>query len=314
MSPDTNTPLGQPTPVTEPQIARAPAYKLFSYGSMLVGTIFGSGFAFIYFMYKNYKNMGMLGKAWTSIPLGLLGFGAIIFGTIFLEDHTSITLNAGSVNGIYIACAMLAIRATQYERVMQHKKSGGEFYSGVRVFIISVLGLLLALSTFVGLLLIDARQNKVSLLDQLSITLSNYDSEKHDRLINEFNANEEKALVVNELPSTTPSSQYIATLDSSVAIFKQNLSILNEIQALPGLPKRLQQDNSKMIEYVNLRIQEFGLLKQEEVEKDYAKYKSEIESIGNRIRAIQKELGIEDTTPAPDMSPSSLTVDPDPLN
>jgi rhomboid protease GluP len=111
---------------------------------------------------------------------------------------------------------------------------------------------------------------------------------KYEKEMEQFVANEEKALKIYNLPNATNEEILIEIENNGLRYWKENLEIIYSLDNL-DLPEQIRERNSKLKEYCELRIKSYELI-YKAIKEDNNKYDTEINNYNLKIENIVNEL------------------------
>ncbi|MFN8166723.1 MAG: rhomboid family intramembrane serine protease [Bacteroidia bacterium] len=111
----------------------------------------------------------------------------------------------------------------------------------------------------------------------------------YDAKMNEFTANESKALEVFNMPENKTKEKLLFELkQNGIFYWKKNLILLDEVSKM-DLPENIKKRNAKLTRYCELRVQSYQLI-YKAVEEDTHVYDEEIRGMVDEISAIINDL------------------------
>lgn len=113
----------------------------------------------------------------------------------------------------------------------------------------------------------------------------NYDKETYDKDIAMFLDNENRSIEVLSIIDKTEPQLLIGEFKKSIALWKENKGIIENLNLLENLHTELLEQNEKLLEYADLRIQYHEALLKTIVE-DTDAYLYEIEQLQYKINDI----------------------------
>ncbi len=169
--------------------------------------------------------------------------------------------------------------------VNQHKQAGGEFYKS-RGAAVTLVSLIVTAALFLGFIqiVITATHSNLSISEAIGLTQP-YDTNAYAQRIAQITQNDQQSIMVFSLPATTPKVQLLSSLDTGITRYKQNLTLINEIDSLNDIPAVIKKDDARLRNYTELRIQMFELIKKA-IAEDSKAYDSQINDIGQQIEAL----------------------------
>jgi len=111
----------------------------------------------------------------------------------------------------------------------------------------------------------------------------------YDKVMNEFVANEAKALEVYSLPDNATNEQYLQGLKKGMEYWNKNIQLIDSFKDT-DLPAHVVERNVLLREYSELRVKSYELQYQSVLENTNA-YQVELQDYNKKIEAIIKQLG-----------------------
>lgn len=243
---------------------------LYSMKEIMAGTLFGGLIATGMMARKNFSNLGQESAGRFALALSLLGT-ALMFGLLFLLPESIVDAIPSSVlPAIYCAIAYKMIEAHQGKALKQHERAGAAFYSGWRVFGVSLASLFI---TFAMLL--------VTML-ALDPNLLNNDSEAYNEKLDIVVKQEDIGLGIYPLLESGDKQAALKYIDEkALPAWKTGLKELQAMEKM-SVEESYQKQAQDLQRYVKLRIESLELLKKSLVE--------ETDQYDERIKAIMDEI------------------------
>ncbi len=128
-----------------------PQLKIYKENAVLPAAFFGGPLAAGYIIAENFKLLGEKQKVKTTWVITILVTIVIFGATIFiLNDKVPNYL----IPLIYTLAAQQIVRRIQGDAIKQHIEMGGQLFSNWRAFLVGLIGLLITIVVFVGILLL----------------------------------------------------------------------------------------------------------------------------------------------------------------
>ncbi|MBU3928901.1 MAG: hypothetical protein KKB74_13935 [Bacteroidetes bacterium] len=254
--------------------------RFYSQRAISIATYFGGPLAAGYLVKKNYEALEQPDNARKSIIIGILSSILIFSGIFSIPEEIIDKIPNALIPLIYTGIIYLIVEKVQGENLKTHKESGGEFYSGWKAAGIGAIAMLIlaagiALTAFIA--------------GDLSNTQPDFDTATYDKEIARFVDNENKSLVVFNVIETQAPDYLIKEFSNGIVMWKENKEIVEGLNSIENLPKKLKDQNTLLLKYCDLRIQHSEIIIKA-ISEDTDKYGSEIERIVFEINKIVKEL------------------------
>ena len=188
-------------------------------------------------MSVNYFHMGRKKAAWLTLTMSLFLTLLVVLILCYLPDEQADRVPRFLIPGLSVIIIGFIVYKTQKDRLNEHARNGGAFYSVWRALGVSLLGLLvLLLFLFASLFLTD---------------MGNVWPEELDRY-------EEKALKVYEMIERDEDPEVVRAYVDTVSFvcWKKYQDALQTIERSRNLEKESRLELSFLKKYVELRLQE----------------------------------------------------------
>ena len=250
--------------------------KLYSQRAIAIATYFGGPLAAGILVKKNCLNLGKPDQARNALFIGIISM-LLIFAipNDLLENIPNFVIPT-----IYTGIIYLIVKQIQGKELDEHKEKGGEFYSAWKATKIGAISMIIFLAGFVFVAFISG---------DFENTRADFDTEKYDIEVAKFIDNEKRALAVFSVLESSDHEFIIKEFNKAEVIWKQNKSIIDNLLTFNNLPQELIDQNKKLIEYCDLRIEHTRLFIKG-ISEDTDKYVPEIDRIGLKIQNILAEL------------------------
>ena len=249
-------------------------YKLYSLKSIIWGGFFGSPLASAYFIRQNYLALGELDKARNVLIGGILFTAALFFGIYQVPVEIVDKIPKFLIPAIYTAIIYAYIEKSQGEILKGHKEDGHSFYSGGRVFGISLLIVVL-----LGGLLYSVVY--LSIPKEYGI---------YDDKMASFYLNEEVAIDQHDNLDGKDYTQVISEINNEIIPkWEENLKILDNVRAMKNFPQDLIEENKLLKEYCQLRIDLMKAIKKSII-IDSQEYENKVESLYQKIDVVISKI------------------------
>lgn len=252
--------------------------KLFSQKAIAIATYFGGPAAAGYLVKKNYDAYNQSDKGKIAFIIGIVSTLLIYAGIFSIPEQIIDKIPNVLIPGIYTLIIYYIVEKIQGQWLNQHKKSGGEFYSGWKATGIGAIFMVILLAIIAGTSFITEDLSK----PDFDITTYKNEAAK-------FVENENKALAVYQVIDSAEPQYLIKEFSNGIVLWKENKEILNRIKAIENLPTELLEVNKKLLSYCELRI-EYNEMAVKAISEKTDKYVSEIDRIGMEINKVLKEI------------------------
>ncbi|HLV51377.1 MAG TPA: hypothetical protein VKY44_05420 [Flavobacterium sp.] len=245
--------------------------KLFSSNSIWTATFLGGPLAFGYMMWKNCLSLGQNERGKIILIVSII-ITILLFLSLFLLPENFIDKIPRTIIPIInAAIAYIFIEKTQGEILKKHKKNGNEFYSLWNVVGITIVSTVVTLAVIFAIAFIYPQ------------------NEAYDIEIAKFSKNEYETLVFYDDLNTKSKTSLLEDLDTIIPKWKENIEIINKTNQLEDLPNELKEQNKLLLEYAELRVKTFELLKKA-IYEDTDKYSDELDELHFKIDKTLEQL------------------------
>ncbi|MGB7784581.1 MAG: hypothetical protein WBL27_00640 [Salinimicrobium sp.] len=249
--------------------------KFYSAGSIHRGTFLGGPIIAGYLISENYKALEKYREAKIALCLGISVTIALFAFLFLLPESLMEKFPNFLLPLIYTGITALIVERTMGRMLFKHKEHNNSFYSVWRVVGISVIPLLIFFGGILGYYYLSPERE----------IEAHYDSQ-----LATFADNEEESLAFFEHLNTKTPSALIEELDNMVIPnWQENKLIMEQAHQLKSLDDNIKQQNAILLEYCNLRLRSFNLIRKS-LEEDTDLYSFEIKLVKSKIQAKLKEL------------------------
>ncbi|TNE79946.1 MAG: hypothetical protein EP332_09325 [Bacteroidetes bacterium] len=242
--------------------------KYYNAKTISIATFIGGPLVTGLLMRRNFRNAGDDSSASRALLLGILAT-VLIFGSVFYLPEAFVDkIPKSIIPAAYTLLASLLVKKYQGEVLETHEEQGGKYYSVWRAIGIS----LLCIAPFI-----------VALVIALQAGPSLKDSNLYNDAIDRFTQNEEEALALYPLLEQG-NERVIAVFieDKGLPLWKENLTILQNMEALTTLSDEHTEQIKSLREYCELRIQIYELIHKAILEQS-DQYDSKIDELNKKL-------------------------------
>lgn len=254
--------------------------KLFSQRAISIATYIGGPAAAGYLVKKNYEAFDQPEKGKKSFIIGIISTILMFAGIFSIPEHIIDKVPNFLIPAIYTGIIYRIVEKIQGKWLNEHKKSGGEFYSGWKATGIGAIFMVIILPIIFGAAFLAG-----------DFSNTDFDTTTYDKELAKFVVNEKKSVAVYNVIDSSEPQYLIKEFRNGIALWKENKEIVNRLNAIENLPTELQEQNKKLLSYCDLRIQSNELLVKT-ISEDTDIYAIEIERIGAEINKLLDELVI----------------------
>ncbi|MEA2107448.1 MAG: hypothetical protein U9P82_12155 [Bacteroidota bacterium] len=252
--------------------------KLFSQRAIAIATYFGGPAAAGYLVKKNYESYNQEDVGKKAFIIGIISTLLIFAGIFSIPEHIIDKIPNVLIPAIYTGIIYLIVEKIQGKWLKEHKESGGEFYSGWKATGIGAIFMVILLALIMGTAFIAG-----------DLSQPDFDTVTYDKEVARFVENENTSLSVFNVINTAKPQYLIKEFSKGIVLWKENKEIINGLNSIDNLPTELLEQNKKLLEYCDLRIQHNEIIVKA-ISEDTDKYVSEIDRIGMEINKILEEL------------------------
>lgn len=254
--------------------------KFYSQKAITIATYFGGPLAAGYLIKKNYQSLNQPDKASLSIKLGIISTLIIFAGIFMIPEELIDQIPNPLIPAIYTLIIYFIVSNTQGQYLKEHKKKGGDFYSGWNAAGVGFISLLV----IVAFILLSA-----FVFESITHKEPEFDAVSYDKGVAEFLENETIAIAVFNKMETDEPEQLINELNEGIIIWNKNKLIVNKLNQIENLPERLIIQNEKLFRYCELRI-EYNNLYIKALTEEIEMYKPEIDKLSRKINELIASL------------------------
>jgi hypothetical protein len=254
--------------------------KFYSQQAIAVATYFGGPLAAGILIKSNFLTLGKPDQARNSFYIGLISTILIFAGIFSIPEHIIEKFPNALIPAVYTLIIFLIVKKLQGKELDEHKENGGEFYSFWKSAKVGAISMVII---FAGIALV------AFISGDLSKNSADFDAITFDKEIAIFMENENKALAVFEVFETSSKDYLVKEFNKNAVIWKQNKTIIENLQNFKNIPLELIEQNNKLIKYSDLRIEQTDLFIKAALE-DTDIYFPEINKIDTKIQKVIEEL------------------------
>ena len=126
-----------------------PAAPLYTMNQVLLGGFLGTVFAAAYMLRKNYLAMGNTERATHTIYGAVLIWAVVTLALLGLPESVTEPISGTAIGAVYALLATVVYSAEQHEYTQDRFAAGVKRYSGWNVFVVILIGLIVALLSLV---------------------------------------------------------------------------------------------------------------------------------------------------------------------
>jgi hypothetical protein len=254
--------------------------KFYSQTAITIATYFGGPLAAGYLVKKNFDTLEQPENGKKALILGVVSTILLFIGIFSIPEPIIDNIPNALIPLIYTGIIYWIVEKLHGEILKSHKESGGEFHSGWKAAGIGAIAMvILTAGIFLSLMITG----------DLSNSQLNFDSETYDREVAKFVNNETNALSVFNVIETQTPEYLINEFNKGLVLWKENLTIVERLNEMENLPKKLLAQNTILLKYCELRINHHELVIKA-ISEDTDKYRTELEQIALEIDQVVSDL------------------------
>ncbi|PKP20208.1 MAG: hypothetical protein CVU06_10755 [Bacteroidetes bacterium HGW-Bacteroidetes-22] len=252
--------------------------RLFSQRAITIATFLGGPAAAGYLVKKNYEAFDQSEKGKIAFIIGIISTLLIFAGIFSMPEHIIDKIPNVLIPAIYTGIIYSIVEKIQGQWLREHKESGGKFYSVWKATGIGAIFMTILLAMIAGTAFLAG-----------DLSRPDFDSTTYDNEVAKFVENENKSLAVYKVINSAEPQFLIKEFSKGIVLWKENIEIVNRLNAIENLPTELLEQNKKLLSYCDLRIQHNEIIVKA-ISEDTDKYVSEIDRIGMKINKVLEEL------------------------
>lgn len=207
--------------------------------------------------------------------IGIISTVLLFLVLFIIPDHEAAKIPNQLIPFIYTGTIYIFVEKLMGNELRNHKENNGEFYSAWKAARIGFVSLVAILFSIASVAFFAGDFSKTA----------NYDIEAYNSGFNRFIKNEETSLNVFNLLGTAPVKKQNMELNKSIALWKENKMIIEQLNQIEHLPEELVNQNNLMSRYCELRLEHFGLIQKAIAENSNA-YNQQIQNVGQEIERL----------------------------
>ena len=261
----------------EEQENRTRDLKFYSQKAIGIATFIGGPMAAGYLIRENYRSLDELEKGKTAFIIGVLSTLLLFVGIFLIPESILEKVPNQILPAVYTGIIYVIVDRIHGAILKQHKDSGNEFHSGWKAAGIGTVSLIILLAGIFG----------YAYLSPEGEMLDSYDKE-----MQVFMENEEETLKIYDVINSNakPSISLLQELDNStIPKWRENIAIIEKTNGFENLPQELVDQNKLLMEYAELRLEAFKLLRTA-IHEDTDKYSFELDNLYLKIDEVLEKL------------------------
>lgn len=247
--------------------------KLYNERAVTLATFIGGPIAAGFILKKNYEVLNQKDHAKSAFLISILLTFILFLISYYMPDDIYGSIPSFIYPMIYATIIYIIFLILQGKIVKEHEEAGGEFQSYWKAAGIGAISFLITASfIFIFIYAVGDHQ----------YLFSDFDHNEYNNKIEEFQANENKALELLQLEPSLSNLTIRTKLEKGTDLWIENKVILNYINSMENLPEDILKQNEVLLEYCDLRIDYNSVVVKMLSDTSY-KGKSEIMRIENEI-------------------------------
>jgi hypothetical protein len=252
--------------------------KLFSQRAIAIATYFGGPAAAGFLIKRNYEAHNQEDNGKKAFVIGIISTLLLFAGIFSIPENIIDKIPNVVIPAIYTGIIYLIVEKIQGQWLNEHKVSGGEFHSGWKATGIGAIFMVILLAMIAGTAFIAG-----------DLSQPDFDAVTYDNEVAKFAENENTSLAVFDVINSSEPQYLIKEFSKGIVLWQENREIINGLNSIENLPTELLEQNKKLLNYCDLRIQHNEIIVKA-ITEDTDKYVSEIDRIGMEINKILEEL------------------------
>lgn len=225
---------------------RGESIKLYSQKAIGIATFFGGPLAAGILVRKNFINLGKEEQGKQALFIGIVSTILLFAGLFAIPDSIMDKFPNSLIPTIYTAIILMIIELVQGHELRLHTTGNGEFYSAWNAVGIGVICAVILLAGIFGYAYFED---------------TDFEAEQYDNAMLEFQKNEEDALKLYDLVGAGEDKLAIDFIqETGIEAWNKNLAILYKLDQMDGLTQEFIDQNQKLREYCELRIESYQLI------------------------------------------------------
>ena len=249
--------------------------KLYSSKSIGGATFLGGPLAAGYLIGENFKALNKPDEGRKSLIIGIVATIVLFVGIYMIPENIIDKIPNQFIPLIYTGIIWGIVEWKQGDILKAHKENENSFFSGWKAAGIGFVSLIILAIGIFGYAYIES---------------NNPAYEVYDTEIAKFSKNEAESLTFYDNIDFKNSTSLINELDNKVIPkWENNIKIIKKLNSIEGLPSDLINQNITLLEYSELRLEAFLLIKKA-ISEDTDKYDNQLTLLNLRIDNVLKKL------------------------
>ena len=227
------------------------AKKLYSKMSINLATFFGGPIGGSFLLRQNFLALDNKGNADKSIIWGFVITVVFLTLAFYLPDSKTITGTFKILPFVFAGLISLITENQMGKEIKNHEETGGNFFSPWRA-----TGIALLISVLMVIIIGGGAY----------LAMGDMDGEAYDQRVEQFQANEDKALEVYDLVDINPQKAILYIDDVCLKMCEANIALLDEMDSIAESSDEFIEQNLVIRQYTNLRIENFSLIRKALIE------------------------------------------------
>lgn len=244
--------------------------KFYSQRAIALATFIGGPLAAGYLIRANYLKLNQSKKGLKALLISI-AITIVLFAGVFMVPESIIDkLPSMVIPAVSTVISYYLVDNIQGDVLSKYKDQKEAFYSNWKAAGIGLLAvLILAVITFGSILLLSDDDS-----------LAQYHSD-----VAVFSENEQQTLAIYDRLATADHDALVTELDTEVIpTWQENIALIQNASTNPKLPPELVSRNEALIDYAELRLQSFRILRRMLAEEEVS-YLSEFQQVNKQIEA-----------------------------
>lgn len=252
--------------------------KLFSQRAISIATFFGGPAAAGYLVKKNYEVFDQPEKGKNAFIIGIISTLLLFIGIFLIPENILEYIPKALIPAFYTTIIYVIVEKIQGKWLDQHEESGGQFYSAWKATGIGAIFMVILLALIAGIAFIAGDFSKIG-----------FDAKTYDKEVAKFVENEKRSMEVFNVINSAEPQYLIKEFQNGIILWKENKEIVNKLNTMKNLPKELLEQNNKLLNYCDLRIQQNEFIVKA-LSEDTDRYVPDLDRIGMEMTKVLEEL------------------------
>lgn len=247
--------------------------KFYSQKNITLATFFGGPLAAGVLVRQNFITLGDEKRGQYALIISILATILLFVGIFTIPEHILNKVPNVVIPALYTGIIYLVVESIHGEVLDNHKENNGIFYTGWKAAGIGLVSLVIMVA---------------GIFAYAYLAPDDFDMAKYDTGIEQFHQNEERALelfTVLESSDTQTATAFIQK--TGIPAWEENLKIIHALDTIKGLYPELKEHNQFLIEYSNLRIESYELIRKA-LSEGTDMYDDRIFEINDKIEELLK--------------------------